>query len=31
MECVVRGYLTGSGWSQYKREGVVCGIALPEG
>ena len=31
MECVVRGYLTGSGWSQYKREGLVCGIALPEG
>ena len=31
MECVVRGYLTGSGWSQYTREGLVCGIALPEG
>ncbi len=30
MECVVRGYLTGSGWSQYRRERSVCGIALPE-
>jgi phosphoribosylaminoimidazole-succinocarboxamide synthase len=31
MECVVRGYLTGSGWSQYKKEGAVCGISLAEG
>jgi phosphoribosylaminoimidazole-succinocarboxamide synthase len=31
MECVVRGYLTGSGWSQYRESGAVCGIALPEG
>ena len=31
IECVVRGYLTGSGWKDYKRTGAVCGIALPEG
>ena len=31
MECVVRGYLTGSGWSQYKKGGEVCGIPLPDG
>jgi phosphoribosylaminoimidazole-succinocarboxamide synthase len=31
VECVVRGYITGSGWSEYKRDGSVCGIALPEG
>jgi phosphoribosylaminoimidazole-succinocarboxamide synthase len=31
MECVVRGYLTGSGWSQYRKEGTVCGIPLAEG
>ena len=31
MECVVRGYLTGSGWSQYRKGGEVCGIPLPEG
>lgn len=31
IECVVRGYLTGSGWADYKRGGQVCGIALPEG
>lgn len=30
-ECVVRGYLAGSGWSEYQRDGMVCGIALPEG
>ena len=31
VECIVRGYLTGSGWESYKKEGAVCGIALPEG
>ncbi|MDQ6749650.1 MAG: phosphoribosylaminoimidazolesuccinocarboxamide synthase [Actinomycetota bacterium] len=31
LECVVRGYLTGSGWKDYQREGAVCGIALPPG
>ncbi|MBF0817212.1 phosphoribosylaminoimidazolesuccinocarboxamide synthase [Microbacterium paludicola] len=31
IECVVRGYLTGSGWAEYRAEGTVCGIALPEG
>lgn len=31
MECVVRGYLTGSGWSQYRAGGAVCGIPLPDG
>ena len=31
IECVVRGYLTGSGWAEYVREGTVCGIRLPEG
>jgi phosphoribosylaminoimidazole-succinocarboxamide synthase len=31
MECVVRGYLAGSGWAQYRRDGAVCGIALPTG
>jgi phosphoribosylaminoimidazole-succinocarboxamide synthase len=31
IECVVRGYLSGSGWSDYQRRGTVCGIALPEG
>ncbi len=31
VECVVRGYLAGSGWKDYKRTGSVCGIALPEG
>ncbi len=30
-ECVVRGYLVGSGWAEYQRDGVVCGIELPEG
>jgi len=30
-ECVVRGYLTGSGWREYQRSGAVCGIALPSG
>jgi phosphoribosylaminoimidazole-succinocarboxamide synthase len=30
-ECVVRGYLVGSGWSEYRRSGAVCGIALRAG
>ena len=30
-ECVVRGYITGSGWKEYQRSGEVCGIRLPEG
>jgi len=31
IECVVRGYLTGSGWKEYKTNGEVCGIPLPPG
>jgi len=31
VECVVRGYLSGSGWREYKDSGAVCGIELPEG
>jgi phosphoribosylaminoimidazole-succinocarboxamide synthase len=31
VECVVRGYLVGSGWKDYQRSGAVCGIALPPG
>ncbi len=31
IECVVRGYLAGSGWQEYSRQGTVCGIKLPEG
>jgi len=31
VECVVRGYLAGSGWKEYRESGTVCGIALPEG
>ena len=30
-ECVVRGYLAGSGWADYQRTGAVCGVALPAG
>ena len=30
-ECVVRGYLSGSGWKDYQRSGKICGIALPAG
>lgn len=30
-ECVVRGYITGSGWKDYGRTGAICGITLPEG
>ena len=31
IECVVRGYLVGSGWSSYQKNGTVCGITLPSG
>jgi phosphoribosylaminoimidazole-succinocarboxamide synthase len=31
VECVVRGYITGSGWKDYQATGAVCGIGLPEG
>jgi phosphoribosylaminoimidazole-succinocarboxamide synthase len=31
VECVVRGYITGSGWKDYQATGAVCGIDLPEG
>lgn len=31
VEAIVRGYLSGSGWKEYGRNGTVCGIALPEG
>jgi phosphoribosylaminoimidazole-succinocarboxamide synthase len=31
IECVVRGYITGSGWKDYRSTGEVCGIRLPEG
>ncbi len=31
IECIVRGYITGSGWSNYKKDGTVCGIKLPAG
>lgn len=31
IECIVRGYITGSGWKSYKENGTVCGITLPEG
>lgn len=31
IECVVRGYLVGSGWKEYQRSGSVCGISLPRG
>ncbi|MCL0096202.1 phosphoribosylaminoimidazolesuccinocarboxamide synthase [Thermodesulfovibrionales bacterium] len=30
VECIVRGYLSGSGWKEYKEKGTVCGIGLPE-
>jgi phosphoribosylaminoimidazole-succinocarboxamide synthase len=30
-ECVVRGYLAGSGWKEYRKQGTVCGIPLPPG
>ncbi len=31
VECIVRGYITGSGWKSYQKTGEICGIALPEG
>jgi phosphoribosylaminoimidazole-succinocarboxamide synthase len=31
IECVVRGYLAGSGWKEYQESGTVCGISLPRG
>ena len=31
VECVVRGYITGSGWKDYQATGEICGIGLPEG
>jgi phosphoribosylaminoimidazole-succinocarboxamide synthase len=31
LECVVRGYITGSGWKDYRATGAVCGIPLPDG
>ncbi len=31
LECIVRGYITGSGWASYQKNGTVCGIVLPEG
>ncbi len=30
-ECIVRGYITGSGWKEYQKQGSVCGIKLPQG
>lgn len=31
IECIVRGYITGSGWESYQKDGTVCGIRLPQG
>jgi phosphoribosylaminoimidazole-succinocarboxamide synthase len=31
IECVVRGYISGSGWKDYQKTGAICGIALPKG
>ena len=31
VECIVRGYLSGSGWTEYKQAGGICGISLPDG
>jgi phosphoribosylaminoimidazole-succinocarboxamide synthase len=31
IECVVRGYLAGSGWKEYQKSGTVCGVGLPKG
>ena len=31
IECIVRGYITGSGWASYQENGTVCGISLPAG
>jgi len=31
VECIIRGYLSGSGWNEYKKNTIVCGIQLPDG
>ena len=31
VECVVRGYISGSGWKDYQKSGAICGIGLPQG
>lgn len=31
VECIVRGYITGSGWKSYQENGTICGVSLPEG
>lgn len=31
IECIVRGYVSGSGWKEYRQQGSICGIKLPEG
>lgn len=31
VECIVRGYITGSGWKSYQNDGTICGITLPQG
>jgi phosphoribosylaminoimidazole-succinocarboxamide synthase len=31
VECIVRGYVSGSGWKEYRQKGSICGIALPSG
>ncbi|MCK6543831.1 phosphoribosylaminoimidazolesuccinocarboxamide synthase [bacterium] len=31
VECIVRGYISGSGWNEYQRTGTVCGVVLPQG
>jgi phosphoribosylaminoimidazole-succinocarboxamide synthase len=31
IECVVRGYISGSGWKEYQADGTICGVALPAG
>ena len=31
VECVARGYISGSGWKDYQRTGAICGIPLPAG
>ena len=31
VECIVRGYITGSGWKSYQKDGSICGIMLPKG
>ncbi|MDO5565312.1 MAG: phosphoribosylaminoimidazolesuccinocarboxamide synthase, partial [Planctomycetia bacterium] len=31
IECIVRGYLSGSGWKEYQKSGTICGVTLPKG